>query len=65
MFEQLWFFKKYIQGELGANTRLDPVQAAILSVKLKYLSSWNKRRHQIADTYFRELADYLLNFLCW
>ena len=49
--------KKYIHLELGTNTRLDPVQASILSVKLKYLSSWNKRRRQIADTYLRELAD--------
>lgn len=47
--------KKYFNKEIGLNSRLDPLQAALLSVKLKYLDSWNKRRDTIANTYNREL----------
>lgn len=35
----------------GTNSRLDSVQAAILSVKLKHLQKWNARRIQIANQY--------------
>jgi len=35
----------------GTNSRLDTLQAAILSVKLKYLPRWNERRLQIAELY--------------
>lgn len=42
---------KYHNEERGVNTRLDPIQAAVLSVKLKYLDTWNQRRQQIAEIY--------------
>jgi dTDP-4-amino-4,6-dideoxygalactose transaminase len=35
----------------GSNSRLDAMQAAILSVKLSHLRSWNTRRIQIAELY--------------
>lgn len=48
--------KKYQHEMVGTNSRLDTLQAAILSVKLKYLDEWNKRRRKIADHYIRELS---------
>ncbi len=37
--------------ELGANSRLDEIQAALLRIKLPYLESWNRRRCEIAARY--------------
>jgi dTDP-4-amino-4,6-dideoxygalactose transaminase len=42
--------------EIGVNSRLDPVQAAILGVKLEHLDADNGRRAAIADRYGRGLA---------
>ncbi len=41
---------KYHNLEQGVNSRLDPIQAAVLTVKLKHLDAWNTRRRAIADT---------------
>ncbi len=41
----------------GINSRLDGLQAAILSVKLPHLTGWTKRRQEIATEYDRLLAD--------
>jgi len=43
--------KTYFHDRLGVNSRLDSIQAAILSVKLKYLDQWNVRRREVADLY--------------
>lgn len=43
--------KKYINEFQGLNSRMDEIQAAFLSVKLKYLDSENKRRREIAQFY--------------
>ena len=42
---------KYHHDEVGYNLRMDGIQAAILDFKLKYLSTWNRRRQVIADKY--------------
>lgn len=48
---------KYVNEEMGYNSRLDPLQAAVLSVKLKHLEAWNARRNAIAALYLAELAE--------
>jgi dTDP-4-amino-4,6-dideoxygalactose transaminase len=47
---------KYVNEVKGYNSRLDPVQAVALRVKLKYLDEWNARRSVIAARYSDELA---------
>ena len=47
---------KYQHSEYGEGERLDSVQAAVLSIKLKRLDGWNERRAEIADSYNRMLA---------
>lgn len=42
---------RYVNDERGVNSRLDPVQAAVLAVKLRHLDAWNERRRRIADRY--------------
>jgi dTDP-4-amino-4,6-dideoxygalactose transaminase len=48
---------KYDHEFEGRNSRLDGLQAAILSVKLKYLSAWTEHRIEIADHYCEHLKD--------
>jgi dTDP-4-amino-4,6-dideoxygalactose transaminase len=47
---------KYLNELKGYNSRLDPLQAAFLRVKLKHLDDTNVRRSVVADVYLRELA---------
>lgn len=47
--------QKYIHDSIGWNSRLDPIQAAILRTKLKYLDEWNLRRSSIAKIYTETL----------
>jgi dTDP-4-amino-4,6-dideoxygalactose transaminase len=47
---------KYSNDELGYNSRLDSIQAAILSVKLKYLDKYNTGRREVAARYNELLA---------
>jgi dTDP-4-amino-4,6-dideoxygalactose transaminase len=48
---------KYYNEVKGYNSRLDPLQAAFLRVKLFHLNEWNRRRRSIAARYLSELAD--------
>ena len=48
--------ERYISHYQGMNTRLDEIQAAILNVKLAFLSEETMRRIKIADRYTQELA---------
>ncbi|MBC8123671.1 MAG: DegT/DnrJ/EryC1/StrS family aminotransferase [Gemmatimonadaceae bacterium] len=47
--------RKYHHTELGVNSRLDELQAAILLVKLPHLDAWNAARRTCADYYNRLL----------
>lgn len=49
--------EKYRHDILGWNSRLDPIQATVLSAKLKYLDDWNSRRAAIANIYRERLSN--------
>jgi dTDP-4-amino-4,6-dideoxygalactose transaminase len=48
---------KFVHEVIGFQERLDEIQAAALSVKLRYLDSWNDRRRKWAALYDEILAD--------
>ena len=48
--------QKYVNVALGYNSRLDPLQAAVLRVKLRHLDAWNARRAELAARYTQGLS---------
>jgi dTDP-4-amino-4,6-dideoxygalactose transaminase len=50
--------EKYNHEFEGRNSRLDGLQAAILTVKLKYLDGWIKTRRNVADYYFEHIKPH-------
>lgn len=52
---------KYLNEVKGQNSRLDPIQAAVLRVKLPHLDAWTDRRRLIAAAYTEGLKDCGLN----
>jgi len=48
---------KYVNEVQGYNSRLDPLHAAVLRVKLAHLDAWNARRTVVANRYLEGLAD--------
>jgi dTDP-4-amino-4,6-dideoxygalactose transaminase len=48
---------RYYHDDIGVNSRLDTIQAAILRVKLKYLSEFNEARKAVADFFDKSFAD--------
>lgn len=51
---------KYQHEYKGINSRLDELQAAFLSVKLKYLDNWTAERRRIADIYYAKIKNPLV-----
>lgn len=49
--------KKYFHEKLGYNSRLDALQAVILSVKIKKLDEWNEKRRWLARLYKKGLKE--------
>lgn len=47
---------KYVNEVKGVNSRLDPLQAAVLRVKLRHLDEWNGRRRKLASFYTQRLG---------
>jgi dTDP-4-amino-4,6-dideoxygalactose transaminase len=47
---------RYYYEEIGVNSRLDSIQAAILQIKLRYLDIWNSQRQAIARRYHQSLS---------
>lgn len=52
--------KKYVFRYKGRNSRLDEIQAAVLTVKLRHLDEANSRRQQIADIYDNMITNPLI-----
>jgi dTDP-4-amino-4,6-dideoxygalactose transaminase len=50
--------EKYVSAEPGWNSRLDEIQAAILRVKLRHLSNWQRARQSNAAEYTRLLSQF-------
>lgn len=48
--------EKYVNDIQGYNSRLDPIQAAVLRAKLRHLDEWNRRRAAVAAMYTGDLV---------
>jgi dTDP-4-amino-4,6-dideoxygalactose transaminase len=48
--------RRYYHDHIGINSRLDSIQASVLSIKLKHLDSYNNARNSAAGFYDKELS---------
>lgn len=48
---------RYYHDDIGVNSRLDSIQAAVLRIKLKYLDNYNQARREAAEAYDRALKN--------
>ena len=49
-------YKKYCHDEIGVNSRLDSIQAAVLRIKLPYLNEYCSARRKVAEYYNNAFA---------
>lgn len=49
--------RKYVHDIIGMNSRLDAIQAVVLTAKLRRLDAWNERRREAAERYQALLKD--------
>lgn len=49
--------KRYYFDEVGMNSRLDEIQAALLSVRLSHLDELTEERHKLAERYLKEIKN--------
>ena len=64
-FRNLGSDKKFIHTQIGFNSRLDTIQAAVLNHKLKNLQNYNKKRVKIAKIYNRDIKNYKISKLLY
>lgn len=58
--------ERYVHQELGLNSRLDALQAAVLRIKLRHLAAWNQARREKAAFYSSGFeATGLVEWLAW
>lgn len=57
--------QKYVNDYKGLNSRLDEIQAAFLSVKLKHLDKENARRREIAQAYLNGINNPAVQLPVW
>lgn len=51
---------RYYHDEIGYNYRMEGIQGAVLSVSLKYLPEWTRRRQEIGRRYLSEITNPLI-----
>jgi dTDP-4-amino-4,6-dideoxygalactose transaminase len=56
---------RYYHSELGMNSRLDEIQAAMLVERMKWLPSFTERRREIARAYQTGIKNSLVKLLAW
>lgn len=56
-------FNKYFHDYMGFNMKMDCIQAAILSTKMKYIDEWNDKRRHIVNTYLSEIKNPNISFI--
>lgn len=55
--------KRYYHSDLGLNSRLDEIHAALLSVRLEWLNTFTKRRQDVAARYHGEISNPKIQLL--
>jgi dTDP-4-amino-4,6-dideoxygalactose transaminase len=55
--------ERYYHPELGLNSRLDEIQAALLSVRLNWLEQFTQKRQDIAKRYFQQITNPKIKLL--